>query len=121
MKADLARLQARLSATDDDDELDALVARRKALRASVSAFQVVSDSFDYAPVSEGPKTVAALWASSDDAKRVIVRAVKNALGLEVIEIGPDAPLRWFPAPEVLAGNSDGIVDLGGGVCFRAST
>jgi len=121
MKADLSRLQAQLSATDDDDDLDALVARRKALRGEIGAFQVVPDSFDYAPVSDGPRTVAALWASSDDAKRTIVRAVKHALGLEVIEMGPDAPLRWFPAAEMLAGDSEGIVDLGGGVCFRAQS
>ncbi len=35
MKANLARLQARLSATEDDDELDALVASRKSLRAEI--------------------------------------------------------------------------------------
>jgi DNA invertase Pin-like site-specific DNA recombinase len=116
MKADLARLQAQLSATDDDDELDALVARRRALRGEISAFQVVPDSFAYAPVSDGPRTVAELWASSDDAKRRVVRAVKSALGLEVNEL--DGPVRLSPAAEMLSGDSEGIVDLGSGVCFR---
>ncbi len=119
MRAELARLQARLSATDDDDELDALVASRKALRAEIGAFQIVPDSFDYAPVSDGPRTVAELWASSDDAKRAFTKAVKLALGLEVIEQGDDAPLRIFPAADMLSGDSDGIVDLGAGVCFKA--
>jgi DNA invertase Pin-like site-specific DNA recombinase len=118
MNADLARLQAQLSATEDDDELDALVARRKALRGAVSAFQLVPDTFAYAPVADGPATVAALWASSDDAKRTVVKAVKLALGLEVIEIGQDAPLRSFPTADSFAPNADGIVDLGGGICFR---
>ena len=117
MKAELARLQALLSATDDDDELDALVARRKSLRSEISAFQVVPDSFAYAPVSDGPKTVAELWASSDEAKRTVVRAVKTALGLEVTET--DGPLRWMAAVELLSGDSERVVDLGGGVCFRA--
>jgi DNA invertase Pin-like site-specific DNA recombinase len=112
MKAALARLQAQLSATDDDDELDALVARRKALRGEISAFQMVPDSFDYAPVGDGPKTVAELWASSDDAKRKVVKAARWPLGLMITDDG----LEISPAPELLG---PGVVDLGDGVCFKA--
>jgi hypothetical protein len=108
MRAESARLQARLSATDDDDELDALVARRKALRAEISAFKVVPDSFDYAPVSDGPRTVAELWVSSDDAKRTIVKAAKR---LYVLVVGS-------PIGELIS-DDEGIVDLGDGICFNA--
>ena len=60
-----------------------------------------------------------MWATSDDAKRNIVKAAKLALGLEVIEIGDDSPVRMFPAADMLSGDSNGIVDLGAGVCFKA--
>lgn len=118
MKATRARLSAALSATDDDDQLDTLVGQRKALSAQISAFELVPDKFDYAPVTDGPKTVAELWASSDQAKRSIVRAVKQALGLEIVDAEVGGPVRWFPAPEMLSGDNAGIVDLGGGICFR---
>lgn len=115
LRASLARIQARLSATEDDDELDALVAARKAAKAAVEAFTVISDSFDYAPTGQ---TVSGMWSEGDDTtRRSMLRAVKTVMGLD---LNPDVSdvdriyVGILPA-EV---DTDGIVDLGGGICFR---
>jgi hypothetical protein len=116
LNAALRKIQARLSATDDDDELDALVAQRKAVKARIEGFVIVADSFDYAPTG---RTVAQMWHDGDDTvKRGMVRAVKQFCGMilahhqgqPIIKIGT-------------AGSQDtnGIVDLGNGVCFRRQT
>ncbi len=114
LRASLARLQARLSATDDDDELDALVTERKRLKARIESFDIIPDSYDYAPTGQ---TVAGMWNSDDTAKRTMLKALKNSWGLALarhqghwaIEIGTS-----------YTGTSDthGITNLGNGLCFR---
>src|SRR5262249_42077969 len=117
MEADLAKLQARLSATDDDDELDKLVAQRKALRARISGFELVPDSLDYGLTGQ---RVAGVRARSDEGKRRLVKAVANSIGLDITaEWGMDEHSLWLHTmPSELV--CDGIVDLGEGVCFRVS-
>ncbi|MFC5186412.1 recombinase family protein [Actinomadura harenae] len=119
LNAELRRIQARLSATEDDDELDALVAERKAVKARISAFAVVPDSFDYAPTGQ---TVAQMWGEGDDAvRRGVVIAVRDSCGLSLTADGG--------GPRVTIGHSGadgheemgGIVDLGNGLCFRLRT
>jgi Resolvase, N terminal domain len=61
LHAGLRKIQARLSATEDDEELDALVAERKEVKARIEAFEVVPDSYDYAPTGQ---TVAQMWATA---------------------------------------------------------
>lgn len=115
LRASLTALQARLSATEDDDELDALIAERKRLRAAVGSFTIIPDSFDYAPTGQ---TVGAMWTAGDDTtKRAMLRAVKNVMGLD---LNPDASDvdRIYVGILPAEAESDGIVDLGGGICFR---
>ena len=117
LKASVAKLQARLSVTEDDDELDALVAERKSVKARIEGFEVISDSFDYAPTGQ---TVAGMWSGDNTVKRNMVKAVKDSWGLALaeregqwgIKIGTD-----FRD----ARSADGIVDLGNGLCFRRDT
>jgi DNA invertase Pin-like site-specific DNA recombinase len=114
LRASLAKIQARLSATEDDDELDALVAQRKSVKARIEGFEVIPDSFDYAPTGQ---TVAGMWSGDDTVKRSMVKAVKNSWGLALaehegqwgIKIGTDYRDKR---------NAAGIVDLGNGLCFR---
>ncbi|MGH3158840.1 MAG: recombinase family protein [Streptosporangiaceae bacterium] len=114
LKASVSKIQARLSATEDDDKLDKLIAERKNAKARIEGFEVIPDSFDYAPTGQ---TVAGMWNGDDTVKRTMVKAVKDSWGLALsehdgqwgIKIGTD-----------FAGMSDtaGIVDLGNGLCFR---
>ena len=116
MHAELRRIQARLSATEDDDELDALVAERKAVKARIEAFAVVPDRFDYAPTGQ---TVAGMWNDGDDTvKRGMVRAVRQAWGLSLARQGGQWGLAVGTAGPHGTGDAGGIVDLGGGLCFR---
>ena len=79
LHAQLRKIQARLSATEDDDELDALVAQRKAIKARIEGHVIVPDRFDYAPTGQ---TVAQMWNAGDDAvKRGMARAVKASWGM----------------------------------------
>jgi DNA invertase Pin-like site-specific DNA recombinase len=115
LNAELRKIQARLSATEDDDELDALVAQRKAHKARIERFVIVPDSFDYAPTGQ---TVAQMWDDGDDtARRGMVRAAKKSWGMIlashegqwVIDVGTAGSR---------GGDANGIVDLGNGLCFR---
>jgi hypothetical protein len=114
MRAELARIQSRLSVTDDDKELDDLVAERKALKAAIDGFVVVPDVYDYA---ETGRTVGQMWAAGDtDVKRGMVRAIKQSWGLALSEHGG----RWgitMGTGFTGAGGTD-VVDLGNGLCFR---
>ncbi|MEV2268722.1 recombinase family protein [Nonomuraea africana] len=115
LKASLSKLQARLSVTEDDDELDAMVAERKAIKALIEEFAIVPDSYDYAPTGQ---TVAQMWNDGDDTvKRGIVRAVKQTWGLSLT----DHDERWGLAIDAVASKgTEGadVVDLGNGLCFR---
>ena len=115
LNAALRKIQARLSATEDDDELDALVAQRKAVKARIEGFVVVADSFDYAPTGQ---TVAQMWNDGDDTvKRGMVRAVKEFWGM----ILANHEGQWIIAIGTAGsrtGDANGIVDLGNGLCFR---
>jgi hypothetical protein len=115
MRAEFAKIQSRLSITEDDDELDALVATRKALRVAIDGFEMIPDAYDYA---ETGQTVSQMWTVGDtDVKRGMVRAIKDSWGLSLsehdgqwgIKIGTD-----FRG----VGDESGIVDLGNGLCFR---
>lgn len=115
MNAELARIQGRLSVTEDDDELDALVARRKALRADIAGFAIVPDVYDYTATGQ---TVGQMWAAGGiEAKRGMIRAIRQAWGLAlsendgqwVIDIGTGG---------TGTGGAGEIVDLGNGLCFR---
>ncbi|MCM3882150.1 recombinase family protein [Frankia sp. R82] len=113
MHAELAKIKSRLSATDDDDELDELVASRKALRAAIEQFEIVPDSYDYA---ETGQTVGHMWTSSDtDAKRGMVRAIQRAWGMALSEHG-GAWVIQIGAGFADTSGADGIVDLGNGLC-----
>jgi DNA invertase Pin-like site-specific DNA recombinase len=114
LRASLSKLQARLSATEDDNDLDALVAERKSVKARIEQFAVIPDSYDYAPTGQ---TVAGMWHGDDTVKRNMVKAVKESWGLVLSEhegqwaitIGTEFKDTSRPA---------GIVDLGNGLCFR---
>jgi DNA invertase Pin-like site-specific DNA recombinase len=117
LKASLRKIQARLSATEDDDELDALVAERKATKARIEGFAVEPDRFDYAPTGQ---TVAQMWAGGDDAvKRQMVRAVRQTFGMHLAMLKGE-PVIVIGAPDTSEGVAEtaGIVDLGNGLCFR---
>lgn len=116
LHAELRRIQARLSATEDDDELDDLVAHRKAVKAQIEGFTTVPDRYDYASTG---RTVAQMWNDGDEVvKRGMVDAVKKAWGMSLT----NREGRWGIALGA-AGSTDqaetsGIVDLGNGLCFR---
>jgi DNA invertase Pin-like site-specific DNA recombinase len=116
LNAELRKIQARLSATEDDDELDALVARRKAVKARIEGFVIVPDSYDYAPTGQ---TVAQMWKAGDDTvKRGMVRAVKRSWGMILADSGGQWVIETAGSPGT--GNTSEIVDLGSGLCFRRS-
>jgi hypothetical protein len=103
-----------LSATDDDNELDALVAQRKTLKASAEAFEVIPDSFDYAPTGQ---TIAGMWTEGDGTvKRLMVRAVKDTGGIALTRQGDGT---WgIRVIFMLPGKQGEVIDLGSGLCFR---
>ncbi|NRQ35772.1 recombinase family protein [Nonomuraea sp. NN258] len=117
LNAELRKIQARLSATEDDDELDALVAQRKAIKARIEGYVIVPDRFDYAPTGQ---TVAQMWKDGDDTvKRGMVRAAKKPLGIALAH----RQGQWIIGLDVAANSkgiadADAIVDLGNGFCFR---
>jgi DNA invertase Pin-like site-specific DNA recombinase len=116
LNAALRKIQARLSATEDDDELDALVAERKALKARMEGFVIVPDSFDYAPTGQ---TVGQMWNNGDDAvRRGMVRAVKAAWGMSLTNHEGQWGIFTGMAGSQDARNANGIADLGDGLCFR---
>jgi DNA invertase Pin-like site-specific DNA recombinase len=114
MNAELRKIQARLSATEDDEELDRLVAQRKAVKAEIEGFTVIPDDYDYAPTGQ---TVAQMWTGGDDGvKRGITLSLKKAWGMTLTENEGE----WVIAigaegPKAAEGR---IVDLGNGLCFR---
>ena len=116
LNGELRKIQARLSATEDDDELDALVAQRKVLKARIEGFAVVPDTFDYAPTGQ---TVAQMWNDGDDTvKRGMVRAAKKSWGMILAGHEGQWVIDVGTAGSTGAEGSDGIVDLGNGLCFR---
>ena len=118
LNAGLRKIQARLSATEDDDELDALVAERKAIKARIEGFVIVPDSFDYAPTGQ---TVAQMWNDGDDAvRRGMVRAVKESWGMILANHERQWVIDTGTAGSKGVGHANGIVDLGNGLCFRHS-
>jgi DNA invertase Pin-like site-specific DNA recombinase len=115
LNAELRKIQARLSATEDDDELDALVAQRKAHKARIEGFVIVPDSYDYAPTGQ---TVAQMWNDGDDTvKRGMVRAAKKCWGMILANQGGQWVIDVGTAGSQ-GGDVNGIVDLGNGLCFR---
>lgn len=117
LRASLSKLQARLSVTEDDDELDALVAERKSVKARIEGFEVIPDSFDYAPTGQ---TVAGMWNGDDTVKRSMVKAVKDSWGLALAEHEGQWGIKIGTDFRDVS-SADGIVDLGNGLCFRRDT
>ena len=116
LNAGLRKIQARLSATEDDGELDALVAERKAVKARIEGFAVVPDSFDYAPTGQ---TVAQMWNDGDDTvKRGMVRAVKESWGMILANREGQWGIAIGTAGAKGTRDANGIADLGNGLCFR---
>jgi DNA invertase Pin-like site-specific DNA recombinase len=116
MNADLRKTQARLSATEDDDKLDALIADRKAIKAGIESFVLVPDDYDYAPTGQ---TVAQMWNDGDDTvKRGIVRAVKECWEMTLKNHEGQWRVTMETEDSTDMGNAGGIVDLGNGLCFR---
>ncbi|WP_035751060.1 recombinase family protein [Parafrankia discariae] len=115
MRAELAKIKSRLSVTEDDDDLDALVDTRKALRVSIEKFDLVSDVYDYA---ETGQTVSHLWTTGGtDEKRGMIRAIMASWGLELSEHDGQWGIKIGTGFAGATG-ADGIVDLGNGFCFR---
>ncbi|XVV15193.1 recombinase family protein [Actinoplanes sp. CA-131856] len=115
-QAGLRKIRARLSATEDDDELDALVAERKAIKARIEGFEIVPDRFDYAPTGQ---TVGQMWAAGDDTiKRGMARAVKASWGMALAERDGQWGIAVGTAGQDGPADAAGIVDLGNGLCFR---
>ncbi|MBB5082999.1 recombinase family protein [Nonomuraea endophytica] len=115
LNASLSKVQARLSVTDDDDELDAMIAERKEIKARIRGFVVVPDSFDYAPTGQ---TVAQMWSDGDDTvKRGMVLAAKQAWGLTLAHHEGRWEIDLAPVTTE-SGEDTRIVDLGDGLCFR---
>jgi DNA invertase Pin-like site-specific DNA recombinase len=116
LNAEVRKIQARLSATEDDDELDRLVSERKAAKARAEAFTVIPDSFDYAPTGQ---TVAQMWNDGDeDVRRGMVRALKESWGMPLVDYEGEWRVKVGTAGSKDAGIAGGIVDLGNGLCFR---
>jgi hypothetical protein len=116
LQARLRKIQGRLSATEDDVELDALIAERKAVKARIEGFVIVPDTYDYAPTGQ---TVAQMWNDGDETvKRGMVRAVKESWGMTLTNVGGQWVIDTGTAGAAGTGNADGIVDLGNGLCFR---
>jgi DNA invertase Pin-like site-specific DNA recombinase len=115
LKAILSKIQARLSATEDDDELDQLIAERKSIKARIEGFEVIPDSFDYAPTGQ---SVASMWNSDDTIKRDMVRAVKESWGVNLLNHEGQWGVAIGTAGATGTGDANGIVDLGNGLCFR---
>ncbi|MEV6631896.1 recombinase family protein [Actinoplanes sp. NPDC051470] len=116
LQAGLRKIQARLSATEDDDELDTLVAERKAIKARIEGFEIVPDRFDYAPTGQ---TVAQMWDAGDDTvKRGMARAVKTSWGMVLAEHDGQWGIAVGTTDHDGPAETRGIVDLGNGLCFR---
>jgi len=116
LNAELRKIQASLSATEDDDKLDALIAERKAVKARIEGFVIVPDSFDYAPTGQ---TVAQMWNDGDDVvKRGMVRAVKESWGMTLVNHEGQWGIAIGTAGSKGLEEAGGIVDLGNGLCFR---
>jgi DNA invertase Pin-like site-specific DNA recombinase len=116
LNAALRKIQARLSATEDDGELDALVAQRKEMKAAIEGFAVVPDRFDYAPTGQ---KVAQMWNDGDDTvKRGMVCAVKEAWGMILTRHDGQWSIAIGTAGAESGPDTSAIVDLGNGLCFR---
>jgi hypothetical protein len=108
--------QARPAATEDDDELDALVAERKAMKARIEEFAIVPDRFDYAPTGQ---TVAQMWNDGDDTvRREMVCAVKASWGLILARHDGQWGIAVCGTGSGNTENADDAVGLGSGLCFR---
>jgi DNA invertase Pin-like site-specific DNA recombinase len=116
LRAELRKIQGRLSGTEDDAELYELLDRRTAVKEQIEGFTIVPDSFDYAPTGQ---TVAQMWNDGDDAvKRGMVRAVKNSWGMTLVRHEGQWTIATGTAVSTDSGDANGIIDLGNGLCFR---
>jgi DNA invertase Pin-like site-specific DNA recombinase len=116
LNAEYRKIQARLSLTEDDEKLYALIEERKSVKARIEEFVIVPDTYDYAPTGQ---TVAQMWNDGDvTVRRGMIRAVKNAWGLSLVSNGDQWGIAIGPAGPETPGDVSGIVDLGNGLCFR---
>ncbi len=117
MQAEFAKIQGRLSVTDDDDELDDLIAKRKELRSAIKNFTLIPDVYDYA---ETGQRVDEMWATDDtEVRRGMVRAVMRSWGLVLSEHDGTWGIKIGTVfTDTDTGGAAEIVDLGNGLCFR---
>jgi DNA invertase Pin-like site-specific DNA recombinase len=116
MEADLDKLSASLGSVRDRAERRAVMAKIEEMEDSIESFELIPDSFDYTPTGE---TLASAWVKGDvEAKRAMLRAVKDAGGIGLVNVEGRWTVRASYAPE---GEEGGIIDLGGGICFRKRT
>ena len=90
------------------------MAERKSAKARIEWFEIIPDSFDYAPTGQ---TVAGMWSGDDTVKRNMAKAVKDSWGLTLSEHDG----RWgikIGTDYTDTSDANGIVDLGNGLCFR---
>jgi hypothetical protein len=86
------------------------------VKARIAGFVIVPDSYDYAPTGQ---TVAQMWNDGDDTiKRGMAHAVKKSWGMTLTSHEGQWTIAIGTADSTDAGNADGIVDLGNGLCFR---
>jgi hypothetical protein len=116
LNAELRKIQVRLSATEDDDDLDALVAQRKAVKARIEGFTSIPDEYDYARTGV---TVAQMWNDGDETmKRGMARAVRQSWGMTLTHYDGRWVIAIGTAGAKIPDDAGGIVDLGNGLCFR---
>jgi DNA invertase Pin-like site-specific DNA recombinase len=109
LEATLDSLQATLSTVTDRQARRDAISAIEAAEDQIEAFTVVPDTFDYAPTG---KTLADLWAEEAN-RHSMLKAIKQTMGLDFYP-PDDIYLGVIPSETV----TDGIVDLGGGICFR---
>jgi hypothetical protein len=79
---------------------------------------IVPDSYDYAPTGQ---IVAQMWNDGDDTvKRGMVRAVKESWGMILTNNEGPWVIDIGTADSKDERDTNGIVDLGNGLCFRRS-
>jgi DNA invertase Pin-like site-specific DNA recombinase len=116
LKASLPRLQAQLSVITDRATRRGTLAQIEALEDRIDSFEVIADDFDYAPTGQ---TVAQMWNDGDDiVKRGMVRAVKASWGMILAHHEGQWRITVETEDSKDLGSTNGIVDLGNGLCFR---
>jgi DNA invertase Pin-like site-specific DNA recombinase len=119
LKADLPKLQSRLSVITDRATRRETLAQIEELEDRIDSFEVIPDDFDYAPTGQ---TVSQMWNDGDDTvKRGMARAVKESWGMKLVNHEGEWAIDIGAKDPAGTGNKNGIVDLGNGLCFWRET